>query len=455
MRDDSGNGVRTGRLVLLMIIVVAVLVGVTFLMMLPGDAGAAALDKKTKAAIIDSVRFHFDKTYVFPDVAEKMGKALSKNLKKGEYDGLDDLDAFARKLTEDMVGISGDRHIWVLPASEEEIRIARQDEPTDEDDTMQRLRDAYTNFGFERVERLDNNIGYLKFNRFAPAEEAGDIAVAALNFLANSYAIIIDLRDNGGGYPSMIQLISSYFFEEPVHLNNFYIRETDTLHQFWTQAHVQGPRLADKPLYVLTSNRTFSGAEEFTYNMKNLKRGTIIGETTGGGAHPTSRIVIPDLAVKISVPFGRAINPITGTNWEGTGVEPDIQVPRDEALDTAIYEAVKKLHEEAEIPELKEHLAWSLDRLTALRKPFEVDEQTLKSYAGTYGPRKIVFEDGKLYYQREGNPRYPMVPMSGTMFCFDDIDFFRLEVVVGDDGVPTMLRGHYTGGQTDESKRTE
>jgi hypothetical protein len=454
MIRDTGDSHKI-RIALIIIALAAALLAAAFLAFLPSGAGASELDGKAKAAVIDSLRFHLDKTYVFPDVAEKMGKALSKNLKKGEYDKIDELEAFTRRLTADMEEISHDRHLWIAPATEEEVRIARQDAPTEDDKEMQLMREAYTNFGFEKVERLDNNIGYLKFNRFAGAEIGGDIAVAAMNFLANSYAIIIDLRDNGGGDPSMIQLISSYFFEEPVHLNNFYIRETDTLKQFWTQSHVQGPRLADKPLYVLTSNRTFSGAEEFTYNMKNLKRALIIGETTGGGAHPTSRLVIPDLGVKISVPFGRAINPITGTNWEGTGVEPDINVPRDEALKVAEYEALKKLHEEAVIPELKERLAWSLDRLKAIREPLEIDEKTMRSYVGTYGPRRIIFEDGQLFYQREENPKYRMYAMSETMFCFDEIEFFRLEVVVGDGGVPTLLRGHYDNGRVDVSERTE
>jgi len=125
----------------------------------------------------------------------------------------------------------------------------------------------------------------------------------------------------------VIQLISSYFFADPTHLNSFYIRHEDTVEQFWTQAYVEGPRMTDVDLYVLTSSYTFSGAEEFSYNMKNLKRATIIGETTGGGAHPVDTHIWPKLNFGMRVPFGRAINPITGTNWEGTGVEPDIKAP--------------------------------------------------------------------------------------------------------------------------------
>lgn len=454
MRTETGDS-HTMRTALIIIALAAALLAATFLALLPSRAEAIELDKETKAAIIDSVRFHLDKTYIFADVAEKMGKALQKNFKKGKYDDLNDMDAFTRKLTEDMEEISHDRHLWVFPATEEEIRIARQDEPTDDDREMRIARAAYTNFGFERVERLEQNIGYLKFNNFSDAKYGGATAVAAMNFLSNCYAIIIDLRENGGGSPTMVQLISSYFFDEATHLNNFYIRETDTLKQFWTQSHIEGPSLADKPLFILTARRTFSGAEEFTYNMKNLERATIIGETTGGGAHPTTTVVFPDLGAKMGVPFGRAVNPISMTNWEGTGVEPDIKVPQEDALEVAKYEALKQLYEEAETPELKERFAWSLNRLNAIREPLDIDEKILKSYVGKYGPRNILLEDGILYYQREERPKFRMYAISETLFCFDEIDYFRIEVVVGDDGEPTMLRGHYDNGRVDVSERTK
>jgi hypothetical protein len=452
--NKETNGGISNRAAVLIVIFSAVLLSTLLLLVVTSRAGASEFDRETKAAIIDSVRYHLDKTYVFPDVAKKMGDKLEKNFEKGKYDKIDNLDAFTRRLTKDMEDISHDRHLWIFPATEDEIRIARRDEPSDQDMEARIARYAYNNFGFERVERLPNNIGYLKFNMFADAEYGGETAVAAMNFLANCDAVIIDLRDNGGGSPSMVQLISSYFFEEPVHLNNFYIREADTIKQFWTQAHVQGKRLVDQPLYILTSRRTFSGAEEFTYNMKNLERGVIIGETTGGGAHPTMTIVFPDLGAKLSVPFGRAINPITLTNWEGTGIEPHIQVPREEALDTAQHEALKKLLEEADSPEIKEALAWALDRLEAMRDPFEIKTKTMRSYVGKYGPRTITFEDGELWYQREERPKYRMIAISETIFCFKEIDYFRLEVVPGEDGVPSMLRGHYDNGRVDVSERT-
>jgi C-terminal processing protease CtpA/Prc len=183
-----------------------------------------------------------------------------------------------------------------------------------------------TNCGFQKVERLSGNIGYVKFDEFADADLCGPTVIAAMNFLGNVDAIIFDLRENGGGEPAMIALISSYLFDQPTHLNDLWERRDNSTHQYWTLPYVPGKRLEGKPVYVLTSKATFSGAEEFSYNLKNLKRATIVGETTGGGAHPVSGQRIDD-HFQIGVPYARAINPISKSNWEGTGVEPDVKVP--------------------------------------------------------------------------------------------------------------------------------
>src|SRR5438045_8293655 len=163
-----------------------------------------------------------------------------------------------------------------------------------------------------------------------------------MNYLAHVDAIIFDLRENSGGDPRMVEMVSSYLFDKPTHLNDLYNRKEDFTTQYWTLPYVPGATLADKPVFVLTSKSTFSGAEEFAYNLKNLKRATIVGETTGGGAHPVEGHRIDDHFM-IGVPFARAVNPISKTNWEGTGVEPDVQVKAAEALDKAEDLAASKL----------------------------------------------------------------------------------------------------------------
>src|SRR6202043_391552 len=183
-------------------------------------------------------------------------------------------------------------------------------------------------------EILPNNIWYIKFDGFMDASFCGPTVVAAMGFVAHTDAIIFDLRQNGGGQPAMVTLIASYLFDKPTHLIDIYNRKEDSTTQNWTSSYLPGPRLAKIPVFVLTSKGTFSGAEEFAFDLKNQKRATIVGETTGGGAHPVSGHPVGDYFM-VAVPFAKSLDPVTKTNWEGTGVEPDIKVATDDALATA------------------------------------------------------------------------------------------------------------------------
>jgi Peptidase family S41/N-terminal domain of Peptidase_S41 in eukaryotic IRBP len=298
------------------------------------------IDAAERARVIDGAIAMLNEFYVFPETAKKMEDALRARQKKGEYDSVDDAGAFARLLTSHLRDVSHDKHLGVnfspavLPKGEPGA-------PDPEARARVRTQVERSNCFFEKVELLPRNIGYLKFNAFPDPALCGPTATAAMNFLAHVDSLIIDLRENGGGDPKMVAYISSYLFGESTHLNDLYNRKEDQTTQYWTLPYVPGPRLADKPVFLLTAGRTFSGAEEFTYNLKNLKRATIIGETTGGGAHPVSGHRIDD-HFSIGVPFARAINPISKTNWEGTGVEPDVKVPAAEALDVARKMAAEK-----------------------------------------------------------------------------------------------------------------
>jgi C-terminal processing protease CtpA/Prc len=309
------------------------------------------------------------------------------------------------------------------------------------------------NYGFQEVKILDGNIGYLKLSGFFHVdEEAGATAQAAMNLLSNADALIIDLRQNGGGSPSMIQLISSYLFgTEPVHLNSFYYRPADQHTQTWTLPYVPGKRRPDIDVYVLTSSRTFSAAEEFSYNLLNLKRATLVGETTGGGAHPGGTRIATD-RFTVWVPTGRAINPITNTNWEGTGVKPHIEVSSNEALDMARIKALETLMEKSDSNELFS-LQWAVDGLRAEKDPYPVDDEILKSYTGSFGPRNVNYRDGKLYYQREGNPEYLLTAISEDTFMMKEIPTFRIKIIKK-DGRVTALQGLYNDGRVDKNLKT-
>jgi hypothetical protein len=308
-------------------------------------AAAGTVDAASRAEVIAGAIDHLRRAYIFADVAEKMADALKARETKKEYDAITSAQTFAETLTKDLQAVSKDKHLRVLYNADGLPQ--RSGPPSPEDRARMQAEERRRNFGFQRIERLDGNVGYIELLGFSGSPDAGEAAIPAMNFVAGTDALIFDLRRNGGGSPSMIGLISSYLFNDVVHLNDFYIRESDQRRQFWTTPHVQGRRYGqDKPVYVLTSNRTFSAAEEFTYNLKNLKRATIVGETTGGGAHPGGvRRITSHFG--IWVPNGRAINPITKTNWEGTGIEPHIKVEAAKALQAAHLDALKKIREAA------------------------------------------------------------------------------------------------------------
>jgi hypothetical protein len=322
------------------------------------------IDAATRTEVIDTAIRQLNERYVFPDLAKKMEQALRDRAARKEYDSVTSAKQFAELLTTHLQEVSRDKHIRVF-YSVEPVPEDREDaEPSAEQREQYRQFGRRVNYGFERIERLPGNIGYVDLRGFMEAnEESAQTVAAAMNFLNNTEAIIFDLRKNGGGQPQMVALISSYLFgEQPVHLNSLYWRKGNRTDEFWTLKEVAGKRYGNKDVYILTSNRTFSAAEEFTYNLKNLKRATIIGETTGGGAHPGGGVKLAR-NFAMFVPTGRAINPISKTNWEGTGVKPDVEVPADQALKTAHVAALRKVVEKATDAQLKAALQDQIENL--------------------------------------------------------------------------------------------
>jgi retinol-binding protein 3 len=299
------------------------------------------LDAAGRKKVIDGVDKNLKEYYVEPATAQQMADALTMHQTKGDYDAISDGDTFAARLTKDLQDVSHDKHLRVDFSP---FKMPPQTESSPGDEARFHQQMERQNCAFDKVEILPNNIGYVKFNAFMDASFCGPTVVAAMGFVAYTDAIIFDLRQNGGGQPAMVTLIASYLFDKPTHLIDIYNRKEDSTTQNWTLSYLPGPRLTKQPVFVLTSKRTFSGAEEFAFDLKNQKRAMIVGETTGGGAHPVSGHRVADYFM-VGVPFAKSLDPVTKTNWEGTGVEPDVKVPAADALATAEKLAMEKIKE--------------------------------------------------------------------------------------------------------------
>lgn len=301
----------------------------------PGvSASDLRIDAAARRRAIEGALALLDSFYVFPEVAKRAGDTLRARLARGAYERYGNGITFATRLDDDLAELTRDKHLHLnysaRPIPPRPERPASDAPPKRSPE--ERAEYAEDNCGFQEVKRLDGNIGYLRFDYFGAPDLCEQTAAAAMTFLAGTKALIVDLRQNGGGSPPMVAFITSYLFDKRTHLNDLWTRRTNKTEEFWTRDSVPGLRFGGtKPVYVLTSKRTFSGAEEFSYNLKALKRATIVGEVTGGGAHPVSGHRI-DEHFMVGVPFARAINPVTKTNWEGTGVEPDVKVPAKDAL---------------------------------------------------------------------------------------------------------------------------
>jgi hypothetical protein len=301
------------------------------------------IDGAVRRQVIDTVIARLVAGYVFPEKALEMAADLRGRQTRGSYDNLTSARSFADSLTAHLQSVSRDKHLRV------NYGMAPSGGPTPAVQQNYRQQLIADNFGIGPAERLPGNVAYLELRTFGlDTEEMAEPLAKAMSEVADADALIIDVRKNGGGSPWAVALASSYLFgPDSVHLNSLYWRPADRTDHFWTRSSVPGKRFGpDKPLYVLTSRRTFSAAEEFTYNLQSRKRAVIVGDTTGGGAHPGGGRPLGH-GFGMFVPSGRAINPITKTNWEGTGVRPDIPVASDAAREAAHRAALERLRRKA------------------------------------------------------------------------------------------------------------
>jgi hypothetical protein len=401
---------------------------------------------------VDTVSLKLRELYLYPDIADKMANLINARLKKGEYDAITTLEDLVAELNRDLLSVFPDGHLQVSVMPE-----SGPVEADTQDWWQERTENSrYNNFGFHRLELLPGNIGYLELTGFDYPKLAGETLIASMQYLAHTDAIIIDLRQNPGGRSELGQILISFFFEDHrVH----YLTEQDGVReikkQLWTLPHVPGKRKPDTPLFILTSANTGSAAEEFAFALKNLGRATIVGETTAGAAHTTHTHSYPDLNIEIDMPDGRTFDPISGKDWEGTGVTPDIAVDADQALEIAHAAAIETLLDRSKNAKRRFRLEWAHRGLKVKQSPIVLDEKTMQRYVGTYGPRKILLDQDTLYYQRDNRPTIQLIPLGDDWFKLQNVNYFRIRFVADKTGFITTLVGVYDDGSEDPNSRTE
>jgi hypothetical protein len=302
----------------------------------PADARGAQPVARADS-LVRRVADAMTRRYVFPAVGRQVAARLEAAVRAGAYRGAAADSALAARLTRELRAATGDGHLGVeysaAPIPEADSAAAAEMERRDRD----RYYGPRLNYGVQRVELLPGNVGYLDLRVFAPADWGAPVVTAAMTLLARADALVVDLRQNGGGHGETVVWLSSYLADStPRPLSGTYLRERDATTPSFTLPYVPGPRFGTaRPVYVLTSRRTFSAAEAFAYDLQALKRATVVGEPTGGGAHPYENVRL-DAHFALGLPIGRSVNPITGGNWQGTGVRPDVAVPADSALAVAL-----------------------------------------------------------------------------------------------------------------------
>ena len=291
------------------------------------DASSSpAIDVKK---LVDDVARGIEAHYVFPDVGARMVAGMRARAEKGAYDAFASADDLAARITDDLRAVSKDRHMM----------LEHFDEPP-----PPMGMPASADHGIHRGDSTSAGVAVVVIDAFEPASTSRGAIAGVMSSVADASALVIDLREDHGGDPDTVALVASYLFDDaPVHLNDMFWHDDGSTQQFWTSPSVAGRRFGGKkPVFVLTSEQTFSAAEELAYDLQCLRRAVIVGATTKGGAHPVF-VQALDGGFSLRVPTGRAINPITHTDWEGTGVVPDVPAASADALRVALELAASKI----------------------------------------------------------------------------------------------------------------
>ena len=384
------------------------------------------LDLQSRNAIIDTIITCFNVNYVYPEVAIALKDSISQRNHEGGYSKFTDLEEFLNSLSSDIRKITRDKHIGITYIEHSDSETGQSKHSLLSDQLNEKKR---KNFNFRKVEWMPGNIGYIRFDIFEDPQYAGETAASAMNFVNNCDAVIVDLRYNNGGEEKMVRYLASYFFTEPTLLNSRYFTKQDSTVQSWTDSYVPGKKLIDRDIYILTSSNTASGAEAFTYILKNYDKAIVVGEKTSGAAHWVEYFYYSSLKLEIKLPVARPINPVTKTDWEKTGIKPDIEIPEHMALDKAYILELEKLiktnTDKSKLRELEWYKMIALER----SKNEVVSKSDLNQYVGEYEKLKFLVKNNYLFWHQGEKEEFILIPISRDHFIFDDSDDYMVKFV--------------------------
>jgi hypothetical protein len=391
------------------------------------------LSRRDVTEIVDQLATLLARDYVDSLRGIEAQRKLKAGLKAGDYRKFDQPRPLVAKLMADVQSVISDGHFNILyfppAASGFQWTNAGEGGPPDEKKQIEEARGRLrsTNFGVAKAEVLEGNIGWLTITKFdAPLDLLREPLAAAFSLLRNTDALVIDLRKNPGGNIECVQLAFSYFLDEPARLaSTEYWRSRNERKEFHTYADPGGPKYLGRPVYVLTSESTGSGAEMFSYQMKNYRKGALVGGVTSGAAHSFETYKIgPEHAgnVMVLLPNGRTIDALTQGDWENVGVQPDVEARADEAPTVAMKLALEALLAKAESEEAKAAYRHQLDKLAYRARHGEPDVRAFEKYVGRYGIRRVFVEDDRLKFQRDNGPLVELEPV--------DEDTFELNVAM-------------------------
>lgn len=379
-----------------------------------GDNNEPVSDSQ-KADIIRKAISLLKENYIFPQRVGAIAAKLNSPASRQKYADTHTLFAFLEQFNQDLETSGHDKHLDVFYGPQIVAKIRKEEsttDPTAVPPEYLRLL-AYENYRLRKAERMDGNIGYLKLNGFVEPELSKEVLASAINFIAHASAVILDLRENGGGSAAAAHLLMSCFLPDSTLLGEFSNRRGEAI-KLYTRAEAGMVRLPDVPLYILVSSRTSSAAEAVAYSLQQLKRATVVGEITHGEANPGMRFAITD-KLYMMIPTAVNRNAVTGTNWDGVGVLPDITTDAETALPAAVVEACNTLAKSG----TNNIYQWMLPEYKAQVHPQVPSENLLQSIVGRYaGGRQITREEGACYYL-SGSRKYRMSYLGDNTFLLE------------------------------------